>query len=269
MSSLAKALLVTALGSALAGTAAPALAGIHYKAVTRMEGPRPSVIEVEGWVSGENARVEFRQSENPLAKPGTYLITRDGGRTIYLVDPESKTYAEWNVDALLGMMGGIMNGGLGPLLKIEFSEPKVQQLLEEDGGVVAGQPTRHYRYRTSYTTKVKVFGMGRASQSVIAEDQWVTTRPQDMGLGVWLRSGPPHTGNHDFDQLLAAQWHPVNGFPMRTVSVSTSTDKNGKETSTRRTMEVTELGAASVPDSRFEMPAGYQERQLTPPRGRE
>src|SRR5260370_16164839 len=162
---------------------------------------------------------------------------------------------------MLGMLGGIMNGGLGPLLKIEFSDPKVEKLQEEDGGAVVGVPTRHLRYRTSYALKVKVLGFGRVTDVVSEQDLWVADRLQDQGLGVLLRSEPPATGNADFDKLVTAGREKMHGFPLKSVTVNTNTQKD-KQTVTRSTMEVTELSTTAVPEARFDIPAGYQERQL-------
>lgn len=246
-------------------TSLPALAGIHYKAVTKTDDPKnPTNIEVEGWVSGDQAKVEFEESANPIAKSGAYLITKDGGKTVYLVDPKEKTYAEWDLQAMLGMVGSVMQG-MGPLLKMEFSEPKVEKLLDEDGGTVAGLPTRHTRYRTSYTMKVKVLGMGNEANVVTEQDIWATDKLQDIALGVWLRSDPPRTGNDQFDKLIAAEVDKAKGFPLKTVTVSTTTQKKGNPTTTRSTMEVTELNtSANVAAASFEIPAGYQETQLLP-----
>ena len=252
-------------------TALPALAGIHYKAVTKTEGEpqnKAGNIEVEGWVSGDKARVEFKESGNPIAKAGAYLITKDAGKTIYLVDPEEKTYAEWDLQAMLGLAGAVMQG-MGPLLKMEFSDPKVEKLLDEDGGTIVGQPTRHTRYRTSYNMKVKVLGMGNEANVVTEQDIWATDRLQDIALGVWLRSDPPRTGNPQFDKLIAAEVDKAKGFPLKTVTVSTTTQKKGgKTTTTRSTMQVTELDtSANVAAASFEIPAGYQETQLLPAGG--
>jgi hypothetical protein len=251
------------LGLGMALAAVPASAGIHYQSVTHTADAqgRAHELQIEGWASGEKARVDFRVSDSPIAKSGTYIVTPDAGRTLYLVNPEDKTWARWSVDGMLGIVGGIMNGGLGPLLKIEFSDPKVEKLLEEDGGQVAGIPTRHTRYRTSYTMKVKVFGLGRSSGVVSEEDIWVADRLRESGLGVWLRPEPPRTGNAEFDKLIAAGYERVQGFPLKSSTVSTVTQKD-KQTVTRRTMEVTDLKSVEVPGSRFELPAGYQERQL-------
>ncbi|HYG65530.1 MAG TPA: DUF4412 domain-containing protein [Thermoanaerobaculia bacterium] len=256
---------LAAIIAVLSAGAAPCLAGIHYKAVTRNEGGQEKTpdFQVEGWVSGDKARVEFIGA-NPSGAKGAYLITRDGGKVVYLVNPEEKSYAEWDMQAMLGLAGSIMQG-MGPLLKFEVSDPKVEKLAEEDGGSILGVPTRHVRYRTSYTMKVKVLGMGNVSDVVSEQDIWTSDRLQDRALSVWLRSEPPRSGNEQLDKLIASQYK-VQGFPLKMVTVTTSTpQKKGQPTVTRSTMEVTQLDtSATVPDSRFEIPAGYQEAQMVP-----
>jgi hypothetical protein len=259
---------ISILSLALAATlAVPALAGIHYQATTTTEDAsgKSGKIQVEGWVSGDKAKVEFKDSNNPMAHAGTYLLTKDGGKTLYLVNPEEKTYAQWDLQAILGLAGSVLQS-MGPLLKFEFSDPKVEKLLEEDGGNVAGQPTRHTRFRTSYSMKMKVFGLGNSADTVSEQDIWATTRLQDMGLGIWLRADPPHTGNEQFDKLIAAERDKVTGFPLKTVTTTTTTQKKGKQSVTRQVMEVTQLQTQSVPDSSFEIPAGYEETQMLPTR---
>jgi hypothetical protein len=155
---------------------------------------------------------------------------------------------------------------MGPLLKLQFSDPKVEKLLDEDGGTLLGLPTRHVRYRTSYTMTVKVFGMGSSSDVVTEQDVWLTQKLQDVALGLWLRADPPRTGNEQLDKLIASGRGKVQGFPLKSVIASTSTDKKkGTQTVTHTTMEVTQLDAsAAVPPSSFEIPAGYTETQMLP-----
>ena len=255
------------LAALFALAAAPGFAGIHYKSVTRTqpEQGKSMDIQVEGWVAGDSSRVDIRDSANPMLKPGAYLITKDGGQTIFLVDPKEKTYAEWDVQAMLGAAGAMMSG-MGPVLKIEFTEPKVEKLLEEAGPAIVGLPTRHYRYRTSYTMKMKVLGMGNESSVVSEEDIWTTESLQDAALSIWLRSDPPKTGNEQLDKLIASGRGKITGFPLKTVVVSTSTNKKNKQTTTRTTMEVTELDTkANVPGSSFEIPAGYEKTEMMMP----
>ncbi|HVR98626.1 MAG TPA: DUF4412 domain-containing protein [Thermoanaerobaculia bacterium] len=258
---------VFAFVAAFTIAAVPCFAGIHYQAVSKGEGAGAQVsnMQVEGWVSGPKARVEFKDSGNPVMKEGTYILTKDGGKTMYLVDPKEKTYVEWDLQGMAGMLGGITQG-MGPLLKFQVSNPKVEKLAEEDGGTVAGQPTRHYRYRTSYAMTVKVFGMGNTQNIVTEQEIWATDKLSDVGLRAWLRSEPPLTGNAELDKLMKAEIGKVNGFPLKTVTVNTSTpQKGGKPTVTRTTMEVTQIDTnATVADSRFEIPAGFQETQIMP-----
>ena len=260
-----------ALGAALFVAAVPAFAGIHYKATTKTEDARghSSEIQVEGWVAGDKAHVEFKDSTspNPVMQKGTYLLTKDGGKTLYLVNPEEKTYAVMDLSAMLGTMGALMNG-MGPLLKIQFSEPQVEKVADEDGGKVAGVAVHHTKYRTSYTSTVKVLGMGRSSAVVSEQDFWTSTRLVDPGMGVWLRAEPPRTGNADFDRLLTAERYKLQGYPLKMVTVTTNTDaKNGKSTTSHSTMEVTQLEtSATAPAGSFELPGDYKETQMAAPR---
>lgn len=251
--------------TACALAAVPAFAGIHYTATTTTQDAKnkASDMVVEGWVSGDKARVEFKESNNPLAGAGAYLLTKDGGRTIYMVDPEEKTYMKWDMAALLGTMGAVMEG-MGPMLKFEFTDPKVQKLAEEPGGEVLGYPTTHTKYRTAYTMKIKVFGMGNESDIVSEQEFWTTDRLADPGLGVWLKANPPRTGNEQLDKLIDSEMGKVQGFVLRSDTVTTTTPKKrGNPTVTRSTMKVTGLDTnASVPDAKFEIPAGYQETEM-------
>ncbi len=268
-------LILMLLAAGLVLAAVPCFAGIHYKSTqkTWSEGTqarnnegRNSEIEAEGWVAGDKAKVAFvASSGNPVAQQGTYILTKDGGKTLYLVNPQDQTYAQWDFQGMLGVVGAVMNG-MGPLLKIQFTDPKTEKISEEDGGLVAGVPTRHYKYRTSYTMTVKVFGMGNPANVVSEQDIWAATRATDVGLGVWLRADPPHTGNKDFDKLLTSSAAKFQGFPLKVVTISTSTQQKGnRQTVTHSTMEVTQFDAkASVPASAFEIPAGYKETQIAP-----
>jgi len=263
-------LTLSIITAALLLAAVPCWAGIHYKSTTSTvaEGSkaRNSEIQAEGWVQGEKAKVAFLESNgNPFTQQGTYIVTKDGGKTLYLVNPQEKTYAAWDLQGMLGMVGAVMNG-MGPLLKIQFTDPKTEKLAEGDGGLVSGVPTRHYKYRTSYTMTVKVFGMGNTANVVSEQDIWATTKLSDVGLGVWLRAEPARTGNKEFDKLLTSEAAKFQGFPLKVVTVSTSTQQKGnKQTVTRATTEVTQLDTnASIPASAFEIPAGYKETQIAP-----
>lgn len=248
----------------LAGLAAEARAGFHYKATTRTEstaGRGMGDVKVEGWVEGDKAKVEFRESGNPVFPKGGYLITKDGGQSMFLVDPSEKTYMRFDLRAMMGAAGGMMEG-MGPLLKFDVSNPKVEKLGEEDGGQILGYPTRRHRYRTSYSMTVKVFGMGRAQAIVSEDDVWMTDKLSDKAFGVWLRAEPLRTGNAQLDKLIDAETSKAQGFALKRVMTQTATDKGGKATKTTTTMTVDLLESANPPASAFEIPAGYEETEM-------
>lgn len=258
---------VPALAFAL--LASPAFAGFHYRATTVTEaatGRGGMNMTVEGWIDGKSAKIEFRESNHPAMGAGQYLLTQDGGETVYLVDPKEKTYAVWDLRAMLGMAGGMMQG-IGPVLKLDFSDPKVEKVADDDGGSILGFPTRHIRTRTTYSLTVKVFGMGRTNQVESEDDTWWSAKLLDPGFGVWLRADPPRTGNPQLDKLIDAQAAASRGkgFPLKKVTVQTSTDKSGKKSVTKSTMEVKELAPAAVPAATFALPAGYQKTEMALP----
>lgn len=251
--------------SALVVTTAAGIAsaGVHFTSVTRTEGPQAATIRVKGWAEGDSARVEFVEGSLPMASADGYMITRDGGSTMYLVDPKEKTYARIDLEGMLGAVGGLMQA-MGPMMRMQFTNPKVERLGEGPGEPILGMATTHHRYRVSYGLEMRILGR-RSSQSIVNDEEvWATTALEDMGLRAWLRKGPPKTGDPDFDSLIAAQWQVFEGFPLKTVSVSTTTDDKGKSQTTRTVMEVTDLQVMPVPEERFEIPAGYTEKQLIP-----
>jgi hypothetical protein len=250
----------------VAATAAPAGAGIHYKSVTTTSSQgQENTIAVEGWVDGPAAKVQFYESANPVMPAGTYLVTRDGGETLLLVNPEERTYAEWNLDAMLQTLGGMMRA-MGPMLKFEVSDVEVSKLAEGPGPEMLGLPTTHAKYRTTYGMKVKVMGMGRETLVDRVQDIWTTDALSDPGLGVWLRKRPAATGDPQLDQMITAEMQKVQGFPLKSLEVSTTTAKNGKsESESRTTTEVTDLEReVSIPASTFEVPEGYQRTEVLP-----
>lgn len=252
---------------AAAVAAAPAHGGIHYQTVTRIEpdSGKPQVIRTEAWVDGASARVEFEESDNPLMPVGAWLLTKDGGETVVIVDPEQKTWARYDLGAILGSLGSMMQAA-GGMIDFAVSNVEVEKLLEEPGDAIHGLPTTHYRYRTSYDMTIKVIGIQRTNSVERVEDRWLTGALDDAALGVWLRK-TPQTGIEDLDRLLAAEMEKVQGVPLKMTDVTTMTGQKGKRSSTSRTtMEVTELErGVSVDPAKFEIPAGYTETEMVAP----
>ena len=241
-------------------TAASSFAGVVFTAKTTSEGGRAAQMQasvVKGWTSGDKAKVEFEESGNKMMATGSYMITKDGGKAIFMVNPKEKTFSRWDMDQMMGFAGGAMK-----MLNMTISDPRVENLGEEDGGMVVGVPTTRYRFRTSYTMSMSIMGMHKTTKIVDEQEIWATSKLAEAALGIWLRKTPPKFGDEGLDKLVRAEMGKVQGFPLKRKSVRTSTDEKGKTEVLTTVMEVTELQMAPVPGSTFEIPSDFRETSM-------
>jgi len=242
--------------------AASLQAGVYYEAKTVGEGGKgvdQQNATVKAWVSGDLAKVEFVASKNPVLEPGAYLLTRDAGNTVYLVNPKDKTYAKYDTEAMMGMAGGMMK-----MMNLEVSEVKVEKLEQHPGAPVAGIPTVYTKYRTTYRQTMSFMMMKQDNRVEEIQEVWSAPSLVEKALGVWLKPAPKKTGIESYDRLVAAEMAKIPGFPLKVHTVTTTTDKNGKTQTTTVTMEVTTLQTMPMPESTFALPAGYKEISLLP-----
>ena len=230
------------------------LAGVEFVAQTRSDGGGD--VTVHAYVSGVRAKVVFVESQTDAYAVGDYMLSPDEGKTLYLISPATGTYTKYDVQAMMAGMGGMVQGMRGAM-KLDFESPKIEKLLEEAGGLLAGLPTRHYRYRTSYTVSVRLAGAKKMT-TVMEEDIWTTDTLADPALKVWLKQEPPSTGDEQVDKMIRAEMSKVEGFPLKRVTVTRVEDANGQHSS-RSEMNVLNVKQVAVPEAEFAMPPGYRE----------
>lgn len=260
------------------GLAAPASAGLVFTQEIKGEGEAAKFqnMTMRSWIDTGGAKMEFVSSANPMMGAGTYLLIQQDADAMLLVNPKEKTYASFDVGQMMGSMGQMMGGQEG--IKMSFSDPIVEKLVEEDGGVLLGRPTRHFRWRTRYTmTMAMPMGMSMVMATDQTQDIWVADIALDarimrsfenIGAGASL---PP-----EFQKLVEAAKQQQRGFPLKMVTVSSTKStgtgmmakmmaRSGSEEPSTSTMLVTELSEERVPASVFAIPAGYTETELMAP----
>ena len=240
--------------------AATVRAGWEYTAVTKAEGGQHTTMannKVHALIDGNKSRFEFVESGNPMMNAGTYLVTEDAGKTVYLVNPTAKTYSTWNTDAMMGIAGGAMG-----MMNMQVKDQKIEKLLEEKGERILGQPTTHYKFRTSYTMDMNFMGMKHATTTLKEEEIWSTTALTDAAATFAPMRRNMKTGNAEFDKLIAEQMGKIQGFPLKMISSHQTTDARGQPRETKIIMEVTALKQASPDAGQFKLPAGYQEQEM-------
>ncbi len=246
------------------GLALPAVAGIEYRARTWQEGAQKNKqmeSSVKASIEGDKARIDFEDSGNSTMPAGSYLLTTDGGGTVFLVRPEDKTYGEFDLEAVMQMLGAMSDSGL---LDFQIDNARVETLDRGAGKTVAGIPTEHARFRTTYDMKIKVLGMGRTQNVETVQDIWYSDALQDAAMGIWLRKAPPRTGT-ELDELIDLEVAKIRGLPLETVSTMTTTGKKGKSTTTTTHTQVSDLRqGVSFPADTFVIPDDYTPVEMMP-----
>jgi len=246
------------------------LAGHYYETTTtgdaaqqgKKKKGKQNITRTRAWIDGPKAKIEFLDGDEAgFMKKGTYLITTDGGETLYLVNPKDKTYSEFDLEAMFAMVGNVMNS-MGSMMQLEFSDFKNEKLLEQAGEPILGRSTTHYRYDTGYTMNMSIMGMNRQNRTEMIQDMWCTDDLAAKGFYVWLRPDKFRTGNEEFDKLIKNEMGKVKGFPLKTTTATKMTGKKGKEMTMVSTMEVTALREEAVPSSIYVIPEDFTETSM-------
>ena len=273
--------------------ASAAWGGVRYSAVTE------NAERERGWVvveaEGDDLRVEFRERGDGMFRNGDYLITADGGTTIYWVEPKKQRYSVLDLERIAGLTGRLLRGIPG-VIGLEIDEPRVEKLFEEEAAPILGQPTRHARYLMTYRERTRITqptknGVESTREETwrqVVQDVWFTHAIVAQSHDFWIRDRFD-SGFADLDRLLAAENSLLEGFPLRveTVEVASSRDlsrtrlelsRSGRSVSheaflgagskkkdvsyTRRVTEVVQLETTPAPlaAERFLPPPGFAQR---------
>lgn len=220
-------------------------------------GPRDKSI-TRGLVDGLNARIEFVEGKSTGMEKGSYMITRDGGKTITMVNPEDKSFMKIDPEQMAATAGQMMNATKG-FMSMTFKNPTVETLEDEKGPAMLGMPTRRVKTKTAYTLETSVFGTKNVSQVTREDEMWVTTKMNDPGFNLWQKQRRIKTGNEDIDKLIELEAGKVKGFPLKTVSKTVTRDAKGREETTSTVYELTALKDTSAPKTAFDIPSDYKD----------
>lgn len=274
-------------GLALVATlSTPVHAGLVFTQQVRGEGDAAKFqsMTMRTSIDTGGAKMEILSSGNPMMEKGNYILVQPDADTMLLVNPEEKTYTTLDIGQLLGSVGQMLGGQESQTPAKKYPDPVVEKLLEEDGGLVLGRPTRHFRWRTQYTMGMNLpMGMSMEVATDQTEDVWVADIAIDPKiLRSFEKMGTGASLPENFQKIVDAAKKTQTGFPLKRILVSktksTSTGtgmmarmmaksaaKQEAEGPQTTTFEVTELSEQNVPASVFVIPPGYTETELLPP----
>ncbi len=247
--------------------AASAFAGVEWKTriVTQAEAKGQSNTVVQQvFAQGGNVKMVFESVayENEMFKKGSYWLFKAADDSLYMVNPEEKTYARLPINAMMQVAGVV-----GKLVKIKIKNPviNVEKLGTE---TILGYPCQHSKMLMEYDMEVKVAIIKSKSHEKIEKETWSTPRFRGLEeMAESFRFRDFKTGMEDLDALIEQQMKAEAGlgFPLKMITVTTSIGKKGKEKEkSRQVLEVLSLGSKNLPASFFEIPAGYSETSIIP-----
>lgn len=204
-------------------------------------------------VDGENTRVEFLSGT--IYPPGTYVVTTDGFRRIYFVDPSKGWYTEVNAAGISSALGSA---------GIRISNFKTETATLPDRPVIAGIETEHRRITMTYDISVTMKSMPLTQRVRTDIDVWSTDKFGALRADFVNRG--MRTGQPDLDRIIESESSRVSGFPLRQlITTRTSYDmpaRSNLNVPTSRTMTkefwVTSIREETAKPSFFVIPATYR-----------
>jgi hypothetical protein len=209
--------------------------------------------DAKTWLDGDNLRMEFTRSDNPVMPAGSYLLSRDQGKNLLLVNPEAKTYSPFNpgefASSMMNMMGGMM----------QFKNARVEKVADEDAGEMLGQAVRRYQFNTSYDMEMNIFGMRQSSRYESTQEIWAAPGITASHFDIFGGADALPISDASFKEEVKSVMAEVKGLPMKQVITTKTTDLTGKVSEDSSTITITTLREEKMPAAMFELPADYKE----------
>lgn len=212
----------------------------------------------KGFADGAKFRLEPQQSTADDDPHGMYVISVDGGRIVYMVNPERQEFGRIDTHTLMAKAAEELKARMKEAT-LQFESPKVATLLAEAGETIEGHPTRHYKLRISYT--LHYLKNDLSSSYVEYQDLWMATDIEQEGATNLLIYFRP-SGDPRIDLAWQHEVAQIRGFPLRQVTLRTEVNEEGNSRVARITREMTHVQTGAVPASLFVLPTGYKEVQL-------
>jgi hypothetical protein len=196
--------------------------------------------------------MDISNGDKLLFKDNSIVFSTDGGKTMTVVDPSTKTYYEMQLDQLVSGAGSLLKGN--PMIKISFENPKVTVRDGGDGGTVEGYPTHKSTLDASYDIVIDAMGTQMTSHMQMMTESW-TTDQLSSEFSNFLQAKNMRTGVEALDKLIEAQ-SALKGFPLKQVSIM-QTNQNGRDMTMTTTATVTDIVKKDIDAAQFTVPDRY------------
>ncbi len=232
------------------------------RTVFKSNGKEANLVLAHCYAQAGNLREEFvvAGKSDAYQKKGSYWIYRGGTNTVIIVDPEEKTYFEMDVEQLIKF-----TGALAQFIKVTITNPKAEVIKLEPEDVLSYR-CNHILIKSSYDIEIKVAILKSKNHVEMTKEIWSTNAIPMKEFPDSFVNKHFKTGNEELDSLLnrEAELYKNAGFVLKSVTTEKNTDKKGKIEVKITEMEVSDLKTTNLPNSLFEVPAGYKKIEFKP-----
>ncbi|MHB1313124.1 MAG: hypothetical protein ACYC3L_13995 [Gemmatimonadaceae bacterium] len=209
-------------------------------------------------VAGARARVDTDERD----KDHDYLLVGDGGRTVYVVHDDQRTYEEHDADDFARIVGTAMRAA-GPVFKLTVSDARIDTARLGSGGTVAGRPTQHVRLNQRWRTSMRVMGFvkedlrGSATGEYWADPSLALMRNPLFDIVSTSLFALAASDEEFLARADASRARLFRGSPLK-ADITFSMGGSDGDDESRLRYEVTKLTPGAVDERALEIPKGYR-----------
>ncbi len=212
--------------------------------------------------------LRFDSDSTKQGGKSSYVLVHPAKKMLFMVLPDNRQYIEINFGDTTGKALGAMAQMMAATTVV--SDVQVSGSALGSGGVVNGYPTNRYRITTSYSEVADGSQGQRKVRSV--EEFWVTSKLKDIPdpMEAFTRAfggqgGMPSMGGTVSDLMRKrgdAQRKLFKGLPIKAVSTTATTERDGTTKEDTSTTEILDLKQTALEASAFQVPAGYAKMDM-------
>jgi hypothetical protein len=235
---------------------ANAFAGVTYDFRMHTTGTQEMTISGSVLSDGQRLRMEVDRGDGRVFRDGAIVLSRDGGKSLLVFHPPSKTYFEMQMDDMTKVAASALKS---PLLEVTFDAPKASLHDHGDGGAIEGLPTRKMSMDATINIKIDGgIGQPLTSSLIMHSDNWSTDKIDPAARNLFVMSNP-RTGIEALDKVMDAQAAAFIGrFPLKQVTSVRFKSSAGPEQVSTTTATVTKVRQRAIDAKVFEDPKGYR-----------
>ena len=216
------------------------------------------------WVSGEDARRAIESGEGGTAS-GRIEIWRDGGKQIFILNPQDRTYYEDNAFRARGRLSRVAVEPLTARLpfRVNGIERVRVDLVEVPGTeTVSGFSCRRSVLTFSYTLWLRLPQVNDPMPSHVegSQDFCVTEAPNTPRLPFGHRLEFA-SGHAEVDDAVAARLAEVRGMPVARLLKATRRIESGEPVSATSALLLSDIRHVPISADLFEVPKDYRFRE--------